>query len=199
MNASEFWSWFVNQRHRLVRLRDTPDEPLLDEITAELHRFCDQLWFEIGGHPEGPIEFIVSAEGDVRYFDRVTELVSNAPEIDGWQVVAFKPPQGFDFVTRFEGMEFDPADCWFLPLTSSKDPARIALRVGLPGFDPARSAVIESGLYIVVETGLGELLTSHRIAFLEACELPDEPEAEGFIRLNELGEYVVWAFRGAEA
>jgi hypothetical protein len=195
MDASRFWSWFLEQRHRLLRFRSGFDDPLLDEIQNELHQFCEHLWFEIGGHPSGPLEFVVSAEGNSAYFDQVNLLVSQAPHLEGIEIVAFKQPQGFDFVTTYEGADIDPSACWFLPLVSSRKPGLVALRVGCPMFGSVPESTLESGLYIVVETGLGELVAGQRIAFIEACELPADPERKGFFPLKELAEYISWHSR----
>jgi hypothetical protein len=195
MDASRFWSWFQEQRHRLLRFRSGTDATLLDEIQNELHRFCEHLWFEIGGHPSGPLEFVVSAEGNAAYFEQVTHLVSQAPHIDGVEVIAFKQPQGFDFVTTYDDAEIDPSVCWFLPLVSSRNPGLVALRVGIPAYGSVPASTLESGLYIVVETGLGELVAGQRIAFIEPCDLPAEPEQEGFLPLPELADYINWHSR----
>jgi hypothetical protein len=199
MDASRFWSWFQEQRHRLLCLRSGSDEPLLNEIQNELHRFCEHLWFEIGGHPSGPLEFVVSAEGNAAYFDQVDLLVSQAPRIEGIEIVAFKQPQGFDFVTTYEGTDIDPSACWFLPLVSSRNPGLVALRVGSPLYGSVPASTLESGLYIVVETGLGELVAGQRIAFIEACALPADPEEDGFFPLSDLADYIRWHSRHSDA
>jgi hypothetical protein len=195
MDASRFWSWFQSQRHRLLRFRSGTDEPFLDEIQSELHHFCEHLWFEIGGHPSGPLEFIVSAEGNSEYFEQVNSLVSQAPRVEGIEIIAFKQPQGFDFVTNYDGAEIDPSMCWFLPLISQQKPGLLALRVGVPAYGLVPESALTSGLYIVVETGLGELVAEQRIAFIEPCELPANPEKEGFLPLPELADYISWHSR----
>lgn len=176
-------------------MRENPEEAALDEIQERLHAYCEHLWFEVGGAPVGPMEFIISAEGNDQYFSNVKELVDAAPQISGWSIIAFKPPHGFDFVTTYEGVKLDPKICWFLPLTSTRESGRVALRVGVPGFDPSIKETIESGLYIVADAGLGELVTGQRIAFIEACEVPADPEQDGYIRLSELGDYIAWMSR----
>ena len=196
MSASIFWSWFERHAPRFAQLRDDPQEAVLDEIQARLHAYCEHLWFEVGGPPAGPMEFVISAEGNEDFFPEVQALADAAPIIPGWAVVAFKPPQGFDFVTSYEGLEIVPGQCWFLPLTSASEPGRLALRVGVPGYTAELSETIETALYLVVETGLGELVVGQRIAFIEACELPHDPERDGFIRVSELGEHIAeWSRR----
>lgn len=199
MDASGFWTWFVEQRHRLLRFRLGVDEPFLNEIQRQLHQFCEHLWFEIGGHRSGPLEFVVSAEGNPAYFDQVHQLVSQAPQIEGLRIIAFKQPQGFEFVTVYEGVDIDPSACWFLPLVSARNPGLVALRVGTPAYEVAETSTLEAGLHIVVEAGLGELVAGQRIAFIEACEVPAEPETDGFIPLAELGEYISWHSRRTDA
>lgn len=190
MSAADFWAWFVAAKDRLETIRHEADDALLDEVLVHLHRYCKHLWFELGGHPQGPMEFVISAEGDENYFAQVEALAAAAPAIEGWRIVAFKPPQGFAFVTSYQGLELDPGQCWFQPLYSAEEPGRLALRVGVPDFDPDKQKEIRTGLYIVVETGLGELVSGQRIAFIEACELPDDPAQRGLIPLSELGELV---------
>ena len=198
MKCVEFWSWFEKLATRFTAVSDCVEGVDLDAIQTQLHKYCENLWFEVGGDPDGPIEFVISAEGDERYFSKVEELVNAAPDIRGWSIVAFKQPQGFDFVTEYAGFELDPKQCWFLPLRSAREPSRVALRVGVPKFDPEISERIKNGLYVVTDTGLGELVAGQRIAFIEACEVPADPEEDGFLRLNELGDYIAWVSRRAD-
>jgi hypothetical protein len=195
MNAHEFWSWFEGHAPRFLALRDDPDEAALDDIQEHLHSYCDDLWFEVGGAPEGPMEFVISAEGNEAFFRHVQELADAAPSIPGWQIIAFKPPHGFSFVTNYGGLEINPAQCWFLPLKSKQQPGRVALRIGVPGYDEANARKFEAGLHIVVDAGLGELVAGQRVAFIEACDQPVDAEQAGFIRLDELGDYIAWMAR----
>ena len=195
MSAIEFWAWFEKQAVRFAALRDMPEEAALNEIQDRLHAYCEHLWFEIGGAPDGPMEFIISAEGNERYFSEVSELANAAPHVPGWNIIPFKPAHGFDFVTTYEGVRLDPKCCWFLPLTSAREPGRVGLRVGVPCYVAGNAETIKSGLYIVADAGLGELVSGQRIAFIEVCELPADPDQDGFIRLSELGEYIAWMSR----
>jgi hypothetical protein len=45
---------------------------------------------------------------------------------------------------------------------------------------------------VAVETGLREFVAGQRIAFIESCGLPAEPELEGFFPLPELADYIAW-------
>lgn len=129
-----FWHWFCSARPRLLGLRRRTDEALLDELQAQLQDYSEGLWFEVGGHPDGPMELIISAEGNPDFFDDVERLVACAPEVPGWQFIAFKPAQGFGFRTEYEGVVIDPAASWFLPLESQSCPTAFGLRVAVPGF-----------------------------------------------------------------
>ena len=195
MNPIEFWSWFEKNARRFLSLKHGADEESLDEIQTHLQSYCSGLWFEIGGAPDGPMEFVISAEGDEQFFPMVEALSVAAPSIDGWSIIAFKPPHGFDFVTNYGGLEINPKHCWFLPLVSKTEPGRIALRIGVPDFKVDAVHETVAALYIVLEAGLGELVAGQRIAFIEACAIPNDPEVQGFIELNELDLYIQWISR----
>jgi len=190
-----FWNWFRSAHVRLQNLRGGRDDALLDEIQTRLQDCSPGLWFEVGGHPEGPMELIISAEGDPNYFADVRQLVGSAPAIPGWQFIAFKPPQGFEFQTEYEGVVVNPATSWFLPLESKSDPTAVGLRVAVPGFTQERGQDFRTAVYIVLDTGLGELAASETIQHLEVVAPPSKPEDDGYIELNELGSYLEWKAR----
>jgi len=43
-------------------------------------------------------------------------------------IVAFKQPQGFEFVTHYEDIVVAPEAAWFLPLFSDNNPGSLGLR-----------------------------------------------------------------------
>ncbi len=172
------------------------DDALLDELQAELQAYSPGLWLEMGGHPDGPLELVISAEGDPDYFEDVRHLVAAAPETPGWRFVAFKPPQGFEFRTEYEGVIVDPDECWFLPLQSKSNPASLGLRVAVPGVTDELARTYKAAVHIVLDTGLGELIAAEAVQHLEVVPLPNSPERDGYIELRELGKYITWREQG---
>lgn len=176
----------------MERFSHSRDDALLDELQAELQTYSQGLWFEMGGHPDGPLELVISAEGDPDYFEDVRHLVAAAPETPGWCFVAFKPPQGFEFRTEYEGVIVDPSECWFLPLESKSNPASLGLRVAVPGLTAERTQAYRAAVHIVLDTGLGELVAAEAVHHLEVVAPPDSQERDGYIELRELGKYIMW-------
>jgi hypothetical protein len=191
-DPNAFWKWFIHAHHKFEHVQGDRKESLLDELQDRLQKFSPGLWFEVGGHPDGPMELIISAEGNPDYFAEVLALVGCAPKMEGWQFIAFKPPQGFEFVTEYEGVTINPAKSWFLPLVSESNPSALGLRVAVPGFSQELEKIYGAAVCIVLDTGLGELAASESIHHLEVVALPGDPEGEGYIELNELGDYLAW-------
>ena len=70
---------------------------LLDELLFHLHEYCDELYFEAGGHPNGIQELIITAEGKIENFEKVEKLISQAPILDNWNFISFIPPRNSSF------------------------------------------------------------------------------------------------------
>jgi hypothetical protein len=198
--ATQFWTWFVQENARFRELEVPQKEDLLNELLSALHAYNDQLYFEIGRDDDDRgRELVITAEGNAEHFDAVQALVADAPSIPGWRITAFKPPMGFAFGTRYEDVELDPAACWFLPLVNQNDPKLFGLQLGVPGYDPAKIEQLENAAYIIIDTALGELIAARDVHHIEVCELPADPDADGFLELPELPEYLEWRRRQNDA
>jgi hypothetical protein len=192
LTALAFWSWFEKSRARLETYTDEEREGVLDEILEELHKYSAGLWFEIGGHPDGPKELIISAEGNSDYFAEVVSLVAQAPKLDGWKFIAFKPPQGFEFTTTYEDVHVDPAKSWFLPLDSASDPKSLGLRVAVANFNENKVKAFTTAVSLALDAGLGELRAGKCVNYIEVVAVPSNPENEGFMELTDLDQYIAW-------
>jgi hypothetical protein len=188
--ASTFWSWFSENERRFRDIEVPEKEQLLDELQENLQAVCEHFWFEVGGGETGPRELVITAEGRVSVFAQLLEFVRAAPIIAGWEVVAFKPPQGFAFVTEYEDIILAPEATWFLPLFSASKPQSLGLRVAFAHFETAKERQFMSAAYLMLEAGLGELAAAQEIDYLEVCRAPSVPESEGFRNLRTLPDYL---------
>lgn len=181
-----FWRWFERNEDRFRDIEVPKDEQLLDEILEALQAYCAHLWFETGRAEDGCNELIVSAEGQTRYFSAVRTLVAAAPPITGWRFIAFKPPQGFDFDTHYEGITLSPKATWYMPLRAAEDPGDLGLRIGYAHYNPKRQQAFLAGTFIMLECALGELALAEQVQHIEVVALPSSPESSGYFPLPEL-------------
>lgn len=188
--AAQFWQWFVENERRFRDVEVADKDQLLDEIQHALHRISEDLWFEIGGDREGPQELVITAEGKHHAFALVREVVSAAPEIPGWKIIAFKPPRGFDFTTSYGDITVSPKAAWFSVLPAPEGPDGIDLRVAYADFEPSKAEAFLTATYHLLEGGLGELAVAQIFRSIEVCAAPPDPRAEGQRLLSELPGYI---------
>jgi len=191
---AKFWTWFGSAHERFRSIDKADDgEEMLDLLLEHLHEFDPELFFEVSQPlDDGSNELIISAEGVRKKFPKVEALVAAAPKLPMWQIIAFKPALGFEFVHEYGELKIDPRKLWFLPLTAKSDPLILGLRIGLPEFDETSEAKIKNSVWIILDTGLGEEVCTQRIRHLEVVQLPPTPEEDGFIELPELPNYLAW-------
>lgn len=102
--GKEFWGWFEEHKDWLregpelarVRNGDRASEALnerMSELLRSLHRYDKRLMPVYGIASDGMAELIVTAEGQPEAFDRVFDLISQAPAFADWRIIPLKPRQ----------------------------------------------------------------------------------------------------------
>ena len=185
----EFWNWFQlrePQFGRLVR----PEDSFWEIARQKLQSFHNDLSFELSDPCEAGREFVITAQGNSALFALVDAIVARAPKLRGWRFIALKPAMGFDFVTEYETIRFDPRSMWFLPLESSTRPDCLGLLIGIPNFRPEMKQATTNAVYVILDTALGERSASEDIQHVAVGPLPAHPEAEGYIHLHELPDFM---------
>ena len=192
---SQFWDWFQKNNKSYLFLNQVDSisvkDDLLDKFLEKLHQYNDKLFFEIGGHPDDEnVELIISAEGNVEYFEKVEHLVNSAPKIKHWQVIAFKPPMGKGFKTNYHDKDFDPSKIIFIPLNNEDNPNLIGLQVCYPDFNEEESETFVNGTYLVIDTLIGERSCALDINYLEVTITPSNIKDYNFMHLEDLQEFI---------
>lgn len=190
----QFWDWFKSNEAKYFFLNQINDaeeiEKLLNEFLENLHRYCDKLFFEIGGHPDDKQDLIITAEGDTDYFNQVEKIVSSSPELEYWNVIAFKPIRT-DYVTEYKGITLDPKTMWFIPLNNNDNPYKIGVRLYSDSYIEDNKLDFLTAAYIVLDNLLGERLNALNVGYVE-IEAPSLLQKEEAIELNKLPRYIEW-------
>jgi hypothetical protein len=195
-SPQQFWKWFEQNNKAYLFLNDIDGESkeqLLNNLLEQLHEYCDNLYFEVGGQPDEDQELIITAEGDTEFFEQVETLISAAPNIPNWTFIPFIPPREVDFKMNYEDVELKPSEMWFLPLELMDKPKAIGIKVCTGNYELVKNSKwLRPAVYKVLDTILGEKSFALDIDHVSLGELPDEPEENGFIELSELMAFVGW-------
>lgn len=195
-NEKQFWNWFKNNNPKFFFINQIVDnqekERLLNEFLKQLHTYDEHLFFEIGGFPHGTQELIITADGDLEQFEKVEHLVSEAPHMKDWRIIAFKPPAESGFTINYMGIKLSPENLWFFPLENKKAPNLFGLKVYLEDYDNRREKEYLTAVYLILDSLLGEKSSAQDIQHVETDQLPSNPEKQGLIELLELPKYIKW-------
>ncbi len=189
-----FWKWFSRENYKYLFLNEMTDEekePLLDEFLFHLHKYHKELFFEIGGRSDDEkLEVVITACGDKRYFDKVTQLVEKAPHFEDWEIIAFKQAQGIEFTTRHEGLTFDPQKTLFIPLESRQKPDAVGICVCYPEFSEEKEDIFTNGTYLMLDTILGEKSAVEDLDHVEIMQTPKNIGDYPFRMLSGIEAYI---------
>ncbi len=111
----DFWNWFIINLDRIESGVENADvDVVIGEIEEEIQKVDPELVFEIGYSPEsGQKEFIISADGIFASVDSVKKLVSFAPSLENWKIVAFRQPMNIPEI-NLEGLSLKLDDIYFI-------------------------------------------------------------------------------------
>jgi hypothetical protein len=190
----QFWDWFKENEAKYFFLNQINDDKekgrLLDEFLEHLHAYCDKLFFEVGGYPDEKQDLIITAEGDTDFFDKVESLVKQTPQLEYWNVIAFKPVMA-DCTTEYNDIKLNPKTMWFIPL-GNKASQKIGLRIYVDSYNSAKEKDFLTAAYLVLDNILGEKSNALDIGYVEIESLPSAPERDELIELTKLPRYIEW-------
>jgi hypothetical protein len=194
-SPSAFWNWFKENNKTYLFLNSVDEdvkEKLMNNLLFHLNEYCENIYFEIGGHPNGDQELIITAEGDRNYFGKVDQLISSAPLIDNWTFFSLIPPVEGHFKSKWDDLELNTEDLWFLPL-SIEESDDLGIRIFIKNHDLIKeNKILMSLLYKMLDSIVGEKSFALDIQYVDAELQPDDPEEEGMYQLLELPEYIKW-------
>ena len=194
-SAKAFWNWFeANHQPYLFFNQVDPTEKarLTSLLLAELHKYCDQLCFEVDNHSEGPQELTISACGRKENFPLVEAFVAQAPKLKHWAFGAFRKRQEQNIWVRFDGIVFKTEDIWIIPYEYPADLRLIGMRVCLKNYEAVKDVEdIMQGIYAILDLMLGEHSFALDIDYVEIGPVPEgDPEEEGMIEITRLPQYI---------
>src|SRR5262245_30851974 len=187
---ARFWRWFQANGHRLRAMMYGRDHDAREEASEELREAVAHLKpglvLEFGPTPTEELrDLIVSADGRRERVDFIKDFVASAPELPGWNVVAFRPrmPINEDIAIRLEDQEVGPDDLWF---RIAEDDDGLALTLHVRGLTPENERLRGLGAALLAEHSVGERDAMTLLSDLQVEPLPDVPEAAGLRPFREL-------------
>ena len=168
----DFWKWFIANSSHYTHLSEAPDmENRLDEFQQQLHKIDERLAFEFLGNPTDHSELIISADGDSEAFPVVQSLVDAAPQIDGWQIIAFRQRGDTECAIKMGDVDLGPEQMWF---RLEADGDKVGLNLYFGGIE--LNDEVAGAAFILLDNALGEYDMETKVGFIERHQLQTEAD-----------------------
>ncbi|WP_316812898.1 hypothetical protein [Pedobacter heparinus] len=193
-NEQQFWNWVAVNEARYNFLHQIEDgderEQYLEELEQQLHLYCENLYFEVGGYPDEKQDLIITAQGDADFFNDAESLVKQAPNLQHWNVIALKPAVKGSSI-EYDNIRLNAEDMSFIPLNNNNS-QKIGLRVYVDNYNPVDKESFINATYLIVDNLLGEKSSAMDIGYIEIENRPPISERNELIELSKLPAYVKW-------
>jgi hypothetical protein len=178
----ELWQWFSANRHRFEV--EEPEMDAYKDLTLMLKSVDKGLAYEIA---KGNLwELAISADGSPELIPTVEKIVSCAPKVEGWHIVAFRQPSVEPLVIAVYDVELTAENVFFSVESGAKGVVDLVLY--LPGIADENFRHLAHCAMLLMESLVGELDVMTRIGEIE-YEAADDLPATAF-PLSELPRVV---------
>jgi hypothetical protein len=190
----DFWAWFVKHEKtffRVVKNHDNIEKHFFGKLSPRLNELKDGFFYLTGMFDENTAELVITADGAVKNFVFVEELVAAAPEITGWKFTAHKPAlQIKDVNIEMAGYQFSNEKLSFYPNESRQFPDEIDITIVHQDLNADNENAIINGTYIFLDNFLGEVNFATTIDTLHI--VGKEKAAQELIAIDKLKSYLQW-------
>ena len=190
----EFWNWFQGRQARLhgALLRGSAiDAEVLEPVLDKLGQVQEGIYAEAGMKDAHTAEIIFTAQGNIRHFAFIEDLVAAAPSLPGWTFTALKPPvDAAGLKIGIGDHQIEQSDLHFYPIVHVSRPDEIHIVVVHEGFTEANAVALTQGIYLYLDRYLGELNFAITIDNLTITGNDDGGQER--IPIGKLRDYLCW-------
>jgi hypothetical protein len=192
----DFWDWFQAHEKAFYKAlkkkydRDRLDKDVLVPIMKQLHTINSQFYCQVGMENADTADLVITAEGDIKSFVFVDELIAAAPKIPHWTFTNLKPASGLTISVEMENYVFDKETISFYANNHAQYPDEIDLTLVHKDFNKDNDSTITNGCLIFLDTILGEynaltLIDSVTVKGMDATN-------KDLIPIEKLNSFLIW-------
>lgn len=191
---TDFWNWFKTQEKKFystVKDHKNIEIDFFNQLSPKLDQLKKGIVFLTGMSDDNTVELILTADGYIKNFYFIEELVVAAPKINGWKFTAHKP--AIDIKNQSINMrefKFGSDNMSFYANDWNEYPDEISIMIVHDDFNEKHKEAIINGSYIFLDNYLGELnfaTTIDDINFIEKSKAEQE-----LVPIKKLKSYLIW-------
>lgn len=192
ITIEEFWNRFKAKSDKLMdldSLNTEEKEEVLTSLDSDLKQYSEGLSFEISKLGTNGRKFILTAEGDVDYFEDLINLYEQSPILDFWDIVAFKQGKGANVNISFASYHLSSKNMWFMPMENEEDAEMLGLQIALDSKETEDEDLLVA-VYSLIEEMIGEYECATLLSYFELTTISENMEEQGFKPLTELPKFI---------
>lgn len=190
---AEFWAWFRKNESQFfasVKGGNDIDQQFFSKLSPMLDQLHEGIFFLTGMFNKETVELVLTADGFIKRIPYIEDLVSAAPNIQGWKFTALKPPMDAEgFTIDFAGNIFSNESLSFYANEHSDTPDKIDLLVVHKDYVEADNSNFVKGTDIFLENYLGEL---NLVTMIDNLTIGAADDCMDLIPINKLKDYLIW-------
>ena len=173
-----FWQW-VTKNLKKIKAIKTGHDPIYQKANQKIKEYNKELVFEVCGD-----DIIISADGSKQYFDDVIKLCEASPKTDKFNVIPFRPAQGF-FSLNYNGVEVSHEDV-FMEYEKHND--QIDLKIYHKDYSEENKNNIGGAIFIILDHGIGEYNVEMKLRYIDFHTLTDQQNLTPIAELKKIIE-----------
>lgn len=191
---SNFWKWFSKNEQRFYRVikeQGDIENDFFKELGGQLDELRKGFYFLAGMSGEDQAELVFTADGIIKNIVFVEELVAAAPALNNWKITALKQPVSMNKSSiKMNDYQFDDSTMDFYSIDHPTMPDEIDLVVTHKDWTEDNKNIITNGVYLAIDTYLGELKS---ITTIDNLHIIAPTEAtQKLIPLTKLKDFLIW-------
>lgn len=162
-----------------------------DKIAPKLDELKDGIWYLTGMLDDNTADLILTADGEIKNFYLIEELIATAPKIKGWKFRALKPEHNIEDVgINMTGYSFTNKNIFFYSNNLDNYPDEIDITIIHEDYNEENKSDIVNGCYLFLDYYLGEL---NSLTIIDNVDFKSKDNTEKeLIPIEKLKSFIIW-------